>query len=170
MTLKPQTHKNIGLCSFSDDQILAECHKVGANPPCSLFFNHSWTTFLFQKGNVEISQKGFLRRLAWISGSVPVDSRWIGLYQWSVQRSSQNRPRPDCPTLAPACPCTSPNKVPSSGAPAAGSAASEFPPRWNAATAGPRCPNPQRRNSKRNPSQTGHARRDELRTDRKSVV
>lgn len=76
-------------------------------PPHQLLFI-SRTTFLFQRGNAEVSQKGFLRRLAWISASVPVDSRWIGLCQWSAQRSSQNRPQPDCPTLAQACPCTFP--------------------------------------------------------------
>lgn len=48
----------------------------------------------FPRGNAEVNQKGFLRRLAWISASVPVDSRWIGLCQWSAQRSSQNRPQP----------------------------------------------------------------------------
>ena len=50
----------------------------------------------------------------------------------SMKRSTQfkNRPQPDCPTLAQACPCTFPNKVPSSGAPAARSAASVSPPQW----------------------------------------
>lgn len=89
--------------------LMTRCPK-SAKGSYSLFFNHSSTIFLLQKGKAEISQKGFLRRLAWISGSVPVDSRWIGLYQWSAQRSSQNRPQPDCPTLAQACPCISPGQ------------------------------------------------------------
>lgn len=113
------THTKIGLCSFSEDRMSQEW-QGGSQSPHSLFFNHpiNRSSFLelpsfFQRGNAEISQKGFLRRLAWISGSVPVDSRWTGLYQWSAQRSSQNRPQPDCPTLAQACPCTFPaqNKI-----------------------------------------------------------
>lgn len=171
----PHTHK-IGLCSFSDDRMSQEWQRWEESP---IAFSstipsialHFLNYLSFPKGNAEISQKGFLRRLAWISGSVPVDSRWIGLYQWSAQRSSQNRPQPDCPTLAQACPCTSPSKVPSSGAPAAGSAASESPPRWNAAAAGPPSPAPPPRKTRRNPSQRGSACRDGVRTrDRKSVV
>lgn len=110
----PHTHK-IGLCSFSDDRMSQEWQRWEESP---IAFSstipsialHFLNYLSFPKGNAEISQKGFLRRLAWISGSVPVDSRWIGLYQWSAQRSSQNRPQPDCPTLAQACPCTSPDQ------------------------------------------------------------
>ena len=134
-------------------------------PPHQLLFI-SRTTFLFQRGNAEVSQKGFLRSLPWISASAPVVSRWTGLYQWSAQRSSRDRPQPGCPTLVQACPRTSPSKVPSSGAPAAGSAASGSPPRWNAAAAGRLRPYPtRRRTTTRDPSQRRPAAGDRRRAN-----
>ena len=72
---------SLELPSFSKEVMLRSVRKA---------FWEDWLGFLrFQRGNAEVSQKGFLRRLAWISESVPVDSRWIGLCQWSAQRSSK---------------------------------------------------------------------------------
>lgn len=54
----------------------------------------SWTTFIFQRGNAEVSQKGFHREACLgflrLLQSFP---RWTGLYQWSAQRSSRDRPQ-----------------------------------------------------------------------------
>lgn len=142
---QPQIHLTLkspsrgGLCSFSDDRMSQE-RQGGPTPLHSLFFNYpincssSWTTFLFQRGNAEVNQKGFLRRLAWISVSVQSIQDELACVN-ELNAVHKTGLQLDCPTLAQAYPCTFPNKVPSSGAPAAGSAASESPPQWNAAAA-----------------------------------